>query len=34
VLSSWDKPFLTASSDRDPITGGGDKVFGKLVPIQ
>jgi haloalkane dehalogenase len=32
VLSSWDKPFLTAFSDSDPITGGGDKVFRKLVP--
>lgn len=32
VLSQWDKPFLTAFSDRDPVTGGGDKVFRKLVP--
>jgi haloalkane dehalogenase len=32
ALMSFDKPFLTAFSDTDPITGGGDKVFVKLVP--
>ncbi|MBB3048833.1 haloalkane dehalogenase [Litorivivens lipolytica] len=32
VLKRWDKPFLTAFSDSDPITAGGDKVFQKLVP--
>ncbi|MCZ2822878.1 MULTISPECIES: haloalkane dehalogenase [unclassified Modestobacter] len=32
VLRTWEKPFLTAFSDRDPITGGGDAVFQKLVP--
>lgn len=32
VLSEWEKPFLTAFSDRDPITRGGDRVFQKLVP--
>ncbi|WP_164702597.1 haloalkane dehalogenase [Modestobacter sp. KNN46-3] len=32
VLRSWEKPFLTAFSDSDPITGGGDAVFQKLVP--
>jgi haloalkane dehalogenase len=31
-LSRFDKPFLTAFSDGDPITGGGDRVFQKLVP--
>lgn len=32
VLSQFEKPFLTAFSDSDPITRGGDKVFQKLVP--
>ncbi|MGY1826655.1 MULTISPECIES: haloalkane dehalogenase [unclassified Blastococcus] len=32
VLMSWEKPFLTAFSDGDPITGGGERVFQKLVP--
>ncbi|MCZ2821312.1 haloalkane dehalogenase [Modestobacter sp. VKM Ac-2977] len=32
VLRTWQKPFLTAFSDSDPITGGGDAVFQKLVP--
>lgn len=32
VLQSWEKPFLTAFSDRDPITAGGDKVFQRLIP--
>ena len=32
VLSSFSKPFLTAFSDGDPITAGGDKVFQKLIP--
>jgi haloalkane dehalogenase len=32
VLSKWDKPFLTAFSDSDPITKGGFRVFQKLVP--
>ena len=32
VLKSWEKPFLTAFSDSDPITAGGDRVFQKLVP--
>ena len=32
VLQAFDKPFLTAFSDQDPITGGGEKVFQKLVP--
>ncbi len=32
VLSNFNKPFLTAFSDGDPITGGGDRVFQKRVP--
>lgn len=32
VLREWKKPFLTAFSDRDPITRGGEQVFQKLVP--
>jgi haloalkane dehalogenase len=32
VLSAWQKPFVTAFSDGDPITRGGDRVFQKLVP--
>ena len=32
VLSKFEKPFLTAFSDGDPITGGGDRVFLEKVP--
>jgi len=32
VLSRFDKPFLTAFSDGDPITGGGDRIFQRVVP--
>jgi haloalkane dehalogenase len=32
VLSKWEKPLLTAFSDRDPITRGGEKVFQARVP--
>ena len=32
VLSQWHKPFLTAFSDSDPVTAGGDKVMQKLIP--
>ncbi|NIL95083.1 MAG: alpha/beta fold hydrolase [Woeseiaceae bacterium] len=32
ALTEWRKPFLTAFSDKDPILGGGEKVFKKLVP--
>ena len=27
VLEQFDRPFLTAFSDQDPVTAGGDKVF-------
>lgn len=32
VLSKWEKPFLTAFSDSDPITRGGDAAFQAKVP--
>ncbi len=31
-LSTFNKPFITAFSDSDPVTHGGDKVFQKLIP--
>jgi haloalkane dehalogenase len=31
-LSSWDKPFLVAFSDRDPITGGMAPIFERAIP--
>ena len=32
VLESWEKPVLTAFSDSDPITKGGERVFQAKVP--
>ncbi len=32
VLEQWDKPFLCAFSDSDPITRGGDRPFLQRVP--
>ncbi len=32
VFEKWEKPFLTAFSDSDPVTKGGERVFQKLVP--
>jgi haloalkane dehalogenase len=32
VLGRWDKPFLVAFSDRDPITGAMAPVLRKLIP--
>jgi haloalkane dehalogenase len=32
VLRRFEKPFLTAFSDNDPITRGGDRVFQREVP--
>jgi haloalkane dehalogenase len=32
VLRAWHKPFLTAFSDQDAITRGGDRAFQREVP--
>lgn len=32
ALQRWEKPFLTAFSDSDPITRGGERVFQAMVP--
>jgi haloalkane dehalogenase len=32
VLTQWDKPFLTAFSDSDPVTRGADAILQKLIP--
>jgi haloalkane dehalogenase len=32
VFSKFDKPFLTAFSDGDPVTGGGESIFQQQVP--
>ena len=32
ALEAFDKPFLTAFSDGDPVTAGGEKVFQARVP--
>ena len=32
TLRAWDKPFLTAFSDNDPVTRGGDRAFQRDVP--
>jgi haloalkane dehalogenase len=32
VLSQFDRPFLTAFSDGDPITKGGERIFQKQIP--
>ena len=32
VLMQWNKPFLTAFSDQDPITKGADAIFHKFIP--
>jgi haloalkane dehalogenase len=32
VLAGFPKPFLTAFSDSDPVTGGGDAIFRRTVP--
>jgi haloalkane dehalogenase len=32
VLRRWDKPFLTAFSDQDPITRGADRALQSAIP--
>lgn len=32
VLERWTKPFLTAFSDNDPVTAGGDALFQSRIP--
>lgn len=32
VLSKFDKPFMLAFADNDPVTAGGDKKFLEMVP--
>jgi len=32
VLAQFEKPFLTCFSDQDPVTGGGEKPFKRVVP--
>ena len=31
-LQQFTKPFITAFSDSDPVTAGGDKIMHKLIP--
>jgi haloalkane dehalogenase len=31
-LSTWTKPWLTAFSDQDPVTKGGDQIFQERIP--
>lgn len=32
MLAAFDRPFLCAFSDSDPVTAGGDRVFRDRVP--
>jgi len=32
IFSKWNIPFLTAFSNKDPITRGGAAIFQKLIP--
>jgi haloalkane dehalogenase len=31
-LRRWEKPFLTAFSDSDPITRGADRLLQEMIP--
>src|SRR6185295_3133753 len=32
VFAAWEKPFLTAFSDKDPITRGADRLLQSAIP--
>lgn len=32
MLEQFDKPWLTAFSDKDPVTKGGEMIFQRRVP--
>jgi len=32
ILARWDRPFLTAFSDSDPVTGGADRLLQQAIP--
>ena len=32
MLERWERPFLTAFSDSDPITAGGDRMLQARIP--
>jgi haloalkane dehalogenase len=32
VYEAWDKPFLVAFTDSDPISKGGDAIFVRRIP--
>jgi haloalkane dehalogenase len=32
VLTKWKRPFLTAFSDKDPVTRGGETYFQRMIP--
>jgi len=32
ILKTFEKPFLTTFSDKDPIMEGGERIFHKLIP--
>ena len=33
VFEAWDKPFLCAFTDSDPITRGGEQTFLSRIPV-